>query len=387
MSKSVAEILSILEHATKLGDKPNEAKKALDKLFEPLGYDFQEVDEDEDPSNNDAVKVIDGLTALVQAQKAGKKGLFVKNPELAEKRLEALAKLRNWLSKARPKNSAFFDQVNLNRLGIQLGLRVLKPRAINQADYGFCGPVTILYPLNKADPAKYVDYVLDLAEKGVGRLGSTEIDVRNSSALLRNYKRDKIPEVDYVGLASLRTAVDVAMPMAPLLDVADPDSESHATAPEQMVRALQWAGYHPVEDKTLNDYKALPRDQNRLQTAYDRLEECAQLLKIKPAYAVIALVQSILARAAKRGADITALPQGLRLADLHWNIVKNIVITNSSRSAPLTGSVSMKVVTWKWSGTKVYNMADYLPRFFGYLAADPSATSSKALLKDCTPKQ
>jgi hypothetical protein len=75
------------------------------------------------------------------------------------------------------------------------------------------------------------------------------------------------------------------------------------------------------------------------------------------------------------------------LADLHWNIVKNIVITNASRSGPLTGSVSMKVVTWKWSGTMVYSMADYLPRFFGYLAGDPSGTSSKASLKDCTPKE
>ena len=108
----------------------------------------------------------------MQAQKAGKKGLFEKNPELAEKRLHALATLSRWLSKDRPENSAVFNnKVNLNRLGIQLGLRVVKPRAINQADYGFCGPVTILYPLNKTDPAKYVEYVLGLAEAGVGRSG------------------------------------------------------------------------------------------------------------------------------------------------------------------------------------------------------------------------
>jgi hypothetical protein len=58
------------------------------------------------------------------------------------------------------------------------------------------------------------------------------------------------------------------------------------------------------------------------------------------------------------------------------------LITNSPRAAPLTGTATMKVVTWRWSGVTTYQMQDFLPRFFGYLAADPSATASKASSKE-----
>jgi hypothetical protein len=94
------------------------------------------------------------------------------------------------------------------------------------------------------------------------------------------------------------------------------------------------------------------------------------------------LVHGILAKAAKRGAAITGATEKLRLGDLHWNVVKNLVIANSSRTAPLTGTATMKVVTWRWSGITTYQMQDFLPRFFGYLAADPSATASKASSKE-----
>jgi hypothetical protein len=94
------------------------------------------------------------------------------------------------------------------------------------------------------------------------------------------------------------------------------------------------------------------------------------------------LVHGILAKAAKRGAAITGATEKLRLGDLHWNVVKNLVIANSSRTAPLTGTATMKVVIWRWSGITTYQMQDFLPRFFGYLAADPSATASKASSKE-----
>src|SRR5262249_16018718 len=151
----VDEILKILDKA--ISDQPQlTPKEALGKLVER--FEFQELEPDEKPTKAEALKVIDKLAELVRAQKVGKKGLFEKNPGLGEKRLQALKILREWLAKDWPENSAIFPQVNLNRLGIHLGLRVVKPRAIHQGDYGFCGPVTILYPLNKTEPEKYVKY-------------------------------------------------------------------------------------------------------------------------------------------------------------------------------------------------------------------------------------
>jgi len=46
--------------------------------------------------------------------------------------------------------------------------------------------------LNKTEPAKYVEYVLGLAEGGIGRLGPQEINVKSDAALLRSYKNTRI---------------------------------------------------------------------------------------------------------------------------------------------------------------------------------------------------
>jgi hypothetical protein len=293
------------------------------------------------------------------------------------KRLQALKTLREWLERERPENSAIFPQVNLNRLGIHLGLRVVKPRAIHQGEYGFCGPVTILYPLNKTEPEKYVKYVLGLAEGGKGQLGSREIDVQGYTALRGNYNKEVISEVDYVALASLRTEVSIAVgPDA--FNVEKPqDTHSHATTPGQMMKALLWAGYYPVEDHTLEDYEGI-RGETGIQTAYGRLKQCEQMLRTKPGYAVIMLVHVALANYAKRGELITGPTNKLKLGDLHWMVVKNLGVTGSQ----LTGTATMEVVTWGWSGLTNYQLKDFLPRFFGYLAADPSATASKAPPKE-----
>jgi hypothetical protein len=45
--------------------------------------------------------------------------------------------------------------------------------------------------LNKTEPAKYVEYVLGLAEGGIGRLGPQEINVKSDAALLRSYKNNQ----------------------------------------------------------------------------------------------------------------------------------------------------------------------------------------------------
>ena len=81
-------------------------------------------------------------------------------------------------------------------------------------------------------------------------------------------------------------------------------------------------------------------------------------------------------------AHVTGPTNELKLGDLHWMVVKNLEITGSSPTAPLTGTATMKVVTWRWSVFKTYQMKDFLPRFFGYLAADPSAAASKASPKE-----
>jgi hypothetical protein len=378
MSWGLPKILEFLGDAIsdlKGNRKKLTAKEAFNKLFE-RAY-FAQLDDDVNPSDPEAIEVIDKLTELVQAQKDAKKGLFVKKPELVEKRLQALKILREWLGKKHPENSTYFNGVNLNRLAIHLGLRVVKPRAIHQGDYGFCGPVTILYPLNKTEPEKYVNYVLGLVDGGIGVLGSRQIDVKGYAALLR-YKRDcPIAEVDYVALASLRTEVGIAL-QPDTFNVENPnDMDSHATTPERMVQALRWAGYDPVENKTLADYNAT-RNQGGMQTAYDRLKQCEQMLRTTPGYAVIMLVHVALANYAKRDEPITGPTNNLKLGDLHWMVVKNLRVTGTQ----LTGTATMKVVTWGWSGLTDYPLKDFLPRFFGYLAADPSATASKASPKE-----
>jgi len=77
--------------------------------------------------------------------------------------------------------------------------------AIKQGDTPLCGPAAFMHYIAGDRPAEYINYVLDLAETGTGRLGGLTV---TPSDVCRNASPDAIGEgtdpVDWVALASLR---------------------------------------------------------------------------------------------------------------------------------------------------------------------------------------
>ncbi|NIE83306.1 MULTISPECIES: hypothetical protein [unclassified Burkholderia] len=98
-----------------------------------------------------------------------------------------------------------FPQLTRTVVLYQLTLRVLDPYRINQARTGLCGPVSLAVELVRSRPDAYVQFALELAESGAGRIADYEVKPDPS---IRNYrvKVNSIPQADFLVLASLRNS-------------------------------------------------------------------------------------------------------------------------------------------------------------------------------------
>jgi hypothetical protein len=85
------------------------------------------------------------------------------------------------------------------------------------------------------------------------------------------------------------------------------------------------------------------------------------------------LVHGSLAVNAKRNGAIAGNAHVPHLSQLHWILVRRMDATGLVISPPTyTGRVQMKLYTWKWSGLGDFALADFLPRYYGYISAEPA---------------
>jgi hypothetical protein len=101
--------------------------------------------------------------------------------------------------------TALFLHIHPAVFGIQLAMRVRRPRTIDQGGTGLCGGVAALYNLAKLQPMIYAQFALDLFFLSHAMFGGMEIEPSNK--IRQNYplRRTMIPwAVDYVTLVSLR---------------------------------------------------------------------------------------------------------------------------------------------------------------------------------------
>lgn len=98
-----------------------------------------------------------------------------------------------------------FTHLDPTKLYLQLVLRVLEPRLINQANFGLCGPATIAILQAKVDPVTYVNFAIDLLKNGRATIGKWDCE---PSEMLRAYSDvdgpNTICSADWLVLASLR---------------------------------------------------------------------------------------------------------------------------------------------------------------------------------------
>jgi len=97
------------------------------------------------------------------------------------------------------------DREDREKFAVHLKERMSNPRKINQGLTPLCGPAAFMHCVAKDRRDNYVHYVLDLAEKGEGRLGN--LRVKPGSACLNGTEIGCDP-VDWVALASLRDSTN-----------------------------------------------------------------------------------------------------------------------------------------------------------------------------------
>lgn len=365
-------LLALLDAALDEAKDPDAKKLVLKKVFQPLGYGGEsELDQTEVLKLDTAVTIIQKLIALTTVET---KASYATRISLREARLYALHEIIGWLRNAAPQ-SPFFPGMGCCHVAVQMALRVRKPSSMNQGPQGFCGPASVLVPTLKLRPFAYVQFVCGLYDNGTAPFCGHTVDVRLATDFLHGWTTAKGPAADYIALGSMRCSIE-ALVAAPGGTAGLPfdflNQTSHATTPAQIAGLLRQAGYCNVQNRALADYLA-PRNGTGLQAAGQSLAQCAQLLLNKPGAVVVMLVNGDLASSAKRGTQIGVKAHVPKLADLHWILVRRLTATGLPVvSSPLNGQVNLKLFTWRWSGPGQFSLGDFLPRYFGFISAEPA---------------
>ncbi len=365
------QLLELLEQALEQAKDPEKKKSILKAIFQPLGYGSEsELDQDEALDRPTAGAIIQKLITLTTEET---KSSYGARTTLRAARLEALQAVLLWLAQGAA-TSPYFANANRCHVAVQMAMRVRKPSSMNQGEQGFCGPASVLVPLLKLRPLAYVQFVSSLFDNGMASFCGQPVDVRLAADFLRGWATNKGPAADFIALGSLRCSIEtlIASPGGTGgLPFNFPVDDSHATTPAQIAGLLAQAGYQNVQNRAMADYLA-PRNGQGLQAAGLNLAQCAQLLLNKPGAVVVMLVGFNIATAAKRGRAIDDQPHVPKLADLHWVFVRRITATGLPVNGPLNGQVDMKLFTWRWSGPGRFTLGDFLPRYFGFVSAEPA---------------
>jgi len=263
----------------------------------------------------------------------------------------------------------------------ELGRRVDEPREINQGGAPLCGPAAFMYCIAKDRRAEYARYVLDLAEKGTGKLGNN-LTV-TPSMICRNASLDgKIDPVDWVALASLRDSANSFWRMS------DPRSLISDTAgitmggamvdwfratgwfPGGVGKAVKYNWSRPVDDLHHIDQHRQPKPSHR------RPEPLVNLCGIDPRVSggghVCLLIRDAILD------DPTPISERNRIKASgkskkwrgfpnHWVVLEGHI--GLPPSATPDHMLNFKV--WSWGGMKTIKMPvrQFLPYYYGYVSA------------------
>ena len=103
--------------------------------------------------------------------------------------------------KARTGNGKY-PNIDRQLLVTQLYDRMARPASINQNLASLCGPACLAFAILKHSPAMYAAYIMSLYDTGSAQMH--KLMIKPSDGCRNATLRGMIPEVDWVGLASLR---------------------------------------------------------------------------------------------------------------------------------------------------------------------------------------
>jgi hypothetical protein len=280
---------------------------------------------------------------------------------------------------------AVFAGIDPAVFGMQLAMRVRRPRSINQGRTGLCGAVSAVYIFAKTRPREFVQLALDLFFRGKGIFGNME--VTPSDAIRNNYRlrRSKIPwAVDYVLLVSLRqcTFLSDRVMFGPLR------GGDETTMPGQLGYWLEEAGYENVQDHTFfgkNQHKVVKNfakvieqpmymrnntagdaaRNDRKQLIRQNLQDAADSIAAGKLVILFSAGKLTQALSDKTSADLTAQNGPVTLGGHHWTPVRKLQIFRNR--------LWIKVISWGKSYESSFDLDAFSSYYSGYIAADPGA--------------
>ena len=111
-----------------------------------------------------------------------------------------------------------FNGITRVILAKSLYARIMSPWILDQGESSLCGPMIVLYSVLRSDPEAYVQYVIDLYEKGKGQI--CELKIKPGSDLKKAPAPGGVNHADWVAAASLRDSENL------LFDYEKPSNET-----------------------------------------------------------------------------------------------------------------------------------------------------------------
>ncbi|MCW8470739.1 hypothetical protein OQJ19_08740 [Fluoribacter gormanii] len=216
-------------------------------------------------------KQLEAFAYLTGEQEAIKK-ILIEFPLLNSVKFDYEAyQYDNFLNNMDPLKFKNFDR---NLLALQMMIRVLDPRYINQRDEQVCGVNAFVHNIALFNPLKYVQIVSEIASKGVcdlkefaGKEGLLRIEVTESVANKKSDQGDTIRDVDHVILNGIRSSENsIARYSEEGAELAK--QLFGVTTHQEINRWMKQAGYHHVQNIPIHNREAVKQLQLLIQDGY-----------------------------------------------------------------------------------------------------------------------
>jgi hypothetical protein len=240
--------------------------------------------------------------------------------------------------------SGAFTQLSRQDVAKSLYARIESPSKLNQGASSLCGAMTLLYFVAKTDPEAYVAYVIDLYEKGEGKI--RKLSVKAGAKLRKSKPQGKafVDPADWVAAASLRDSENL------ILGYDDPRKQvAGITLPYKVASWLGSVGAQQIVDDSFPN-RRLP--DNVLMNLYT-----AGVASAKPGNWVFLLLNDAVLYDPKEQPLISYPTHwvGLLSATINKSVVRLEVFTWGSKSTvPSTQGATMKT-------------SDFLAYYFGHI--------------------
>jgi hypothetical protein len=233
---------------------------------------------------------------------------------------------------------------NINRVDVVDGLRDrVSPGGaenISQLGSSLCGPAAVMFCVATRNPALYVQYVMDLYDKGQAEFGT--LTVKPGDAC-RAYKPRSINPVDWIALASLRDSENRYMSITAVENQA-----AAITVPSNMMKWFRAAGYNHVSSST-QLFGGMVQNDDEIQRAVSALRQGCDVCLFVNAKIIDSMN------------SMSAIPD-------HW-----IVLTKTVRLDPKKREIILEIFSWG----KVHNLPrngtgnldDLLKNYYGFVSA------------------